>query len=722
MLPASWRYALTRSARSLAFVTGFAMIAASCVALMNPIMAAAASPITEYPLTNAAGPNGITLGPDGNVWVAETGLNKLASVTPAGVVTEYAADNPFRVVTGPDGALWFTDLIDSKIGRFNTSTHLVTNLFPTLTAASNPEGIALGSDGNLWFVEENVDKVAKITTAGVVTEYPGLTALSMSESIAAGPDGNLWVTEQKAAKIAKVTTAGVVTEYPITANSFPRGITAGPDGNVWFTESLSEKVGRISTTGSIAEFPVPANPNAANPHPRGITTGADGRIWFAEDDGQAVYSLGTSGTFSQAYMIPTNMSSPFDMTTGADGSVWFVEQLNDKVAKMPTGLYQAYFPWFDRISSPGFQGDNIHVVNPSAATISFVLNIPGQPACSFGSESVAAGAEKFYSCATGFGGPVTLTASGRLIATQRVQYFQSFNEVAAVPLGAAATSLYFPWYDRVSSPGFLADNIHVVNPQAAIFNVTVSIPGCADQQQTVQPGSFAIYTCATGFGGPVHVSSPQPVIATQRVQYFRTFNETAAQAGAAGATTLYSTWFDRASSPGFTGDNIHVVNPQSGTANVTVSIPGCSPQSAALMGGTQQFFTCAGGFGGPVKITADASILASQRVQYFQSFNEVPTMAAGATSLYVAWYDRISDVGFQADNIHVLNVQSTVVNVTVTVVGCPAGQAAVDPGKEYIYGCATGFGGPVHIVASSGVMASARVQYYQTFNEVAASP
>ena len=56
---------------------------------------------------------------------------------------------------------------------------------------------------------------------------------------------------------------------------------------------------------------------------------------------------------------------------------------------------------------------------------------------------------------------------------------------------------------------------------------------------------------------------------------------------------------------------------------MTVRIPGCPDQPLAVLGGQEQYFSCAAGFGGPVLVTSDRPVLASQRVQYFQSFNEV---------------------------------------------------------------------------------------------------
>jgi hypothetical protein len=381
-----------------------------------------------------------------------------------------------------------------------------------------------------------------------------------------------------------------------------------------------------------------------------------------------------------------------------------------------------YFTWFDRVSSPGFQGDNVHVVNPSTTAATVVVNIPGSPGC-MPSGVIAPGQEKYFSCPTGFGGPVTVNSDQPVLASQRVQYYQSFNEVLAQPASAAQGTLYFTWFDRVSSPGFQSDNIHVVDPGSSAATVTVSILGCGNQTQTIQPGSEQYFTCAGGFGGPVKVSSNQPVLASQRVQYYQSFNEVLGQAPSAAQTTEYFTWFDRVSSPGFQGDNVHVINAGNSSnspATVTVSIPGCSSQQQSIPVGGEQYFTCASGFGGPVKVSSDQPVLASQRVQYYQSFNEVLGQAPSAAqkALYFTWFDRVSSPGFKGDNVHIVNPGTSTANVTVSIPGCSDQAQSVPVGGEQYFTCASGFGGPVKVSSDQPVLASQRVQYYQSFNEV----
>ncbi len=87
----------------------------------NPAPAATASPITEFALpTPKASLDGITAGPDGNLWFTE-GAGKIGRMTPAGQITEFALpasdSNPVGITAGPDGNLWFTELGANKIGR-----------------------------------------------------------------------------------------------------------------------------------------------------------------------------------------------------------------------------------------------------------------------------------------------------------------------------------------------------------------------------------------------------------------------------------------------------------------------------------------------------------------------------------------------------------------------------------------------------------------------------
>jgi hypothetical protein len=220
----------------------------------------------------------------------------------------------------------------------------------------------------------------------------------------------------------------------------------------------------------------------------------------------------------------------------------------------------------------------------------------------------------------------------------------------------------------------------------------------------------------------VTITATQPVLASQRVQYYDTFNETWAVSSSQAATTSYFNWYDMASD-GMAADNIHLLNPGTAVANVTVSLPGAASKTVSVGPGAEVFVSFpAGSIGGPVKVSSTQPVLASQRVQYYSSFNEVPalTAARAATAAYFNWFDKASP-GMVADNIHLLNPGGTAANVTVSLPGAKPITITVGPGAEaYVSFPAGSMGGPVTVTSTQPVLASQRVQYYQTFNEIPA--
>ena len=76
-----------------------------------------------------------------------------------------------------------------------------------------------------------------------------------TSAIWAGPDGNLWFTETNGNRVGRITTSGIVTEFSAGITDMPGpAIAAGSDGNMWFAEPSGDRIGRITTAGTVTEF------------------------------------------------------------------------------------------------------------------------------------------------------------------------------------------------------------------------------------------------------------------------------------------------------------------------------------------------------------------------------------------------------------------------------------------------------------------------------------
>jgi virginiamycin B lyase len=244
--------------------------------------------IRQFPLRSKnAQPEGIALGPDGALYVAENeGPNQyethLARVSTDGRVREWGDSNLMpEGVAGADGRMWFTQgcgglAVLSRAGNIQR--------FPLQGIPSETNAIVEGPDGAIWFAEDGTATIGRISNSGAVTLYGGLRYekkyADLPHGVAVGSDGNLWWTALESGVIWATDLHGrIVHAYAIPTNlSQPWGIVAGPDGALWFTEYGAGKIGRVTTAGAFTEYTVPT-PNAK---PQGLAFAADGKLWFVE--------------------------------------------------------------------------------------------------------------------------------------------------------------------------------------------------------------------------------------------------------------------------------------------------------------------------------------------------------------------------------------------------------------------------------------------------------
>jgi len=297
-------------------------------------------------LPSGSFPQGITLGPDGNIWFTEHVANQIGVIkltgtppTPTGI----SANSGPVGITSADGYLWFTQNLTDQIGRLDPSTGQIseysvpstkTHFLTTLDSR-----IVLGPDGNLWFTEfgailafdpknpgsgTTLSVVETVTLPGGSNEEPfGLTA---------GPGDTIWYTEgvfnSSMTGYASFGVGAINTntdtlilnpEIQLCASCEPYGITAGPDGNIWFTVTSADTVaGTIDeinpSTDTITEtLAVPTNV-VSTPNPLGITAGPDGNIWFADGSGAIGVVDDTQLVVTAQPPPDVSVNSPFGIT------------------------------------------------------------------------------------------------------------------------------------------------------------------------------------------------------------------------------------------------------------------------------------------------------------------------------------------------------------------------------------------------------------------------
>jgi streptogramin lyase len=247
--------------------------------------------VTEWPLPSKSEGKDIVEGPEGAMWMSEGA--GIAKITTAGAITEHKLPegSPEGIAVGPEGDLWFTEYFSNKIGKMTPAGVFTIYSIPT---GSSPYKITAGPDGNMWYTDYSSNKIGKISTSGTPLGEFAVTG-GQPYSITSGPDGNLWFTERSGKKVGKVTTAGAVTEYAVPASEEPQNITVGPDKNLFFVTRL--RVDRLTTSGVITQLSVGGTPLY-------IATGSDKKLWFTNEK-----SIGTTTTNAKI-VVPAEVQAP----------------------------------------------------------------------------------------------------------------------------------------------------------------------------------------------------------------------------------------------------------------------------------------------------------------------------------------------------------------------------------------------------------------------------
>jgi len=285
----------------------------------------------------------------------------------------------------------------------------------------------------------------------------------------------------------------------------------------------------------------------------------------------------------------------------------------------------------------------------------------------------------------------------------------SFSEVMGTSASQLSTHYYFPWYD-LATPGMQGAWILVGNPSDTnSATVSIKIGGETKDTKVLAPGARWTPRFSGELGGPVEIVSDQQVIASQRVLYMGAFNEVMGTRQEDLGSNYYFTWYDYAS-PGMNGNWILVSNVGVNPANVSIKIAGQTKASKTVSPGESWTPSFKGVINGPVEVISDQNVIASQRVLYKNSFNEVMGTRQEdlGSNYYFTWYDYASP-GMNGNWILVSNVGVNPANVSIKIAGQTKASKTVSPGESWTPSFKGVINGPVEVISDQNVIASQRV-------------
>lgn len=250
---------------------------------------------------------------------------------------------PASIVSGPDGALWFSTYpyftnhppIDLGIGRITTSGR-----YRFFLIGDGTYDLTVGSDGKLWFTNPytSPNTVGSLTTSGKVVQY-SVPSGGLTESIAADAGGNLWYTAFGAnPDIVRIDTSGATVATYSTPNASATKLAPGRRDSMWFDEAGNRSlVGRVNTLGVMHEHKI-GGPAYI---PGGMAFGPDDRMWIAD----CTYAAAATPSFVVTlYPLPNTNSCIYDIIAGPDGNMWATDGERGEIVRISTAGAMMEYP------------------------------------------------------------------------------------------------------------------------------------------------------------------------------------------------------------------------------------------------------------------------------------------------------------------------------------------------------------------------------------------
>ena len=197
---------------------------------------------------------GLAVDRDGNIFLTDTGNNRILKVTPGGTISKVmTAIEPRGIAIDEQGDIYVAETGANQVKKLDLSGELSTvagtgpagftgdGELATTAMLSAPEGLALDREGNLYIADAGNDRIRKVTPDGKITTFAGngnlgsagdrgpavRAELYVPIGLAVDPHGNLYIADSANNRVRKVDFAGTISTVAGTEHAGIKG-DAGP--------------------------------------------------------------------------------------------------------------------------------------------------------------------------------------------------------------------------------------------------------------------------------------------------------------------------------------------------------------------------------------------------------------------------------------------------------------------------------------------------------------
>ncbi len=283
----------------------------------------------------------------------------LRPMKPSQITANLGLNAPRGLTISPDGTIYIADTFNSRIVKLDAAGNLLASWGsrtpdgqapPTTGTFNEPWGVAVDSAGNIFVADTWNHRVQKFDVNGKFLLAWGVAGLSSEgpdrlwgpRGIAVSPAGRVYVTDTGNKRVAVFDANGkFLFEFGTEGDARldePVGIAIGPDGRVYIADTWNMRVAVYSADGQfVADWPVQGWASDTVDNKPYLAVDAQDRIYVTDPEGYRVIVFSSSGeplaAFGQYGPEEESFGLPDGIAVDPDGSVWVTDAANNRLGE-----------------------------------------------------------------------------------------------------------------------------------------------------------------------------------------------------------------------------------------------------------------------------------------------------------------------------------------------------------------------------------------------------